>query len=117
MSASHLKLLRHLLEQSHWRIDREEDHLWIISRPDGSSPLRIAFEPWYGAMGEWRRTSIEHSLGCEVVGFSELSVYFGRYSGRFQTDIREFIAHLGCTVSGPGSGRAVRSASTECSRG
>ena len=94
MTISHLNKIRDLLNENHWIIVTEEDFSWNIARPNGDTPLQLSFPAWYGAMGEYRETSIEKSINCEVVNYPDLDVYFGKYSRTFQKEVQEFVAQI-----------------------
>ena len=95
MSVSHLELIRKLLEKNHWKINKENEFSWDISRPNGDTPLKLDFPAWYGCMGEYKETDIEKSISCEVDNYPEIDfLYFGKFSKKFQTDVLEFIEKI-----------------------
>ena len=100
MSIAHLEKLRKELEGNHWIIEKEESnsHLyyWKISRPNGDMPLTIEFSiggrGLYGAIDD--SETIEDAIACNIETHEEIEVYFGKFSGGFQKDIKNFVSQI-----------------------
>lgn len=100
MSRAHLEKLKLELGKSKWilRTDVSTNEFlstWEISRPNNDCLLEIEFgisgNGEYGAcIGN---ETMDNAIGCSVSN-SEISIYFGKYSGQFQKDIAAFISQI-----------------------
>jgi hypothetical protein len=101
MSLSHIHQLQKELEQTRWVIHTDISSIeyideWQISRPNGDSEMTIKFSQ--GGNGPYGETigneDMGNALGFHIEGHKNLDVYFGKFSGQFQRDIKKFIVEL-----------------------
>ena len=97
MPVSHLERLRKSLSSNQWVITSEEkgndydvSAVWKISRPNGDSPLSLNFE----GQSEGDVLPIEKAYACHVSQNPDISLYFGKISKSFPTDLKKFMARL-----------------------
>ena len=101
MSKSHIDQLEKLLTRSKWVIHTdistfEYVEAWEISRPNGDFKHSLKFTQGgnglYGAaIGNEDMGDV---LGCHIHCQPQIDMYFGKFSGKFQRDIKEFMAAL-----------------------
>jgi len=100
MSIEHLKLLRDSLERNKWVVTHElpSDNYrisakWKISRRNGDSPKTLIFE----GLHELDVLPIEQSYGCHIQNNEGLSLYFGKISKSFPSELVSFVETLSNT--------------------
>lgn len=101
MSKSHINKLVLELEKSKWVIHTDLSrnkflNIWEISRPNGDCPLKLDFSIFgngnYGSVvGD---ETMDNAIGCSIIGYPKIDIYFGKYSGQFQKDLTKFILEL-----------------------
>ncbi len=97
MTVSHLQRLQQELERNHWKVlERDDEFQWKIARPNGDTPLVLEFTPGHSDQHlGLRLEDIESSIACGVAGHDEIAhLYFGKYSGKFQKDVVNFVAAI-----------------------
>lgn len=101
MAKSHIEKLKLELEKSKWIIRSEivaNDFLkvWEISRPNGDCLLKIDFSIFgNGKHGDCiGNETMDNTIGCSIIGHSEIDIYFGKYSEQFRKDLIKFIFQL-----------------------
>lgn len=101
MSKSHIDQLKKELTRAKWVIRTNISTFefmdeWEISRPNGDTPLTITFT--LGGNGAWGETigneDMGNAIGCHLRGYDGIGLYFGKYTGQFQKDIKTFIDAL-----------------------
>lgn len=106
MSIAHLEKLKSTLEAAHWvlgspyRPETLAEH-WDITRPNGDTPLRICFLIGGNGLFGARKgnETLSDAISCSVEGHPGIELYFGKFSGRFQEDVREFVHQLNAIAS------------------
>ena len=100
MGIEHLRLLRDNLERNKWVVTHEllgDDYSvsakWKISRPNGDFPKILIFE----GLHELDVLPIEQSYGCHIESNTDISLYFGKISKSFPSELKLFVEALSNT--------------------
>ena len=101
MSKAHIEKLKKTLEFAKWTVisdynENEYADFWMISRPNGDIPLKLKFMIMgngdFGA--HTGNETICNAINCQVDNYPDISLYFGKYSRKFQEDLIYFINQL-----------------------
>ena len=101
MSKAHIDQLEKELTRTKWVIHTDISTFeyleeWEISRPNGDSRHILKFGLF--GNGYWGDTNgtedMGNACGCHIECQPKIDLYFGKYTGKFQKDIKEFIQDL-----------------------
>ena len=101
MSKSHIDKLRLELAKSKWVIHTDLStneflKTWDISRPNGDCSLKLSFSVFgntnHGDL--LGNETMDNAIGCTIIGYPEIDLYFGKYTGQFQKDLILFISQI-----------------------
>ncbi len=97
MSDFHLTQLEAALERNHWYVAERRPSdgyrysaIWIITRPDESTPLSLQFD----GLDDMETLPLEKSYACNIAEFPEVNLYFARKGRSWNEGLKQFINQL-----------------------